>query len=726
MSVTPKIAISDDFLTAYARLPKAQQKKARTFLEKFRRDPTSSAINYERIHDMADDRVRTVRIDQTYRAVILHPRRGDIYTAVWVDHHDEAMDWAKRKRFEVNPASGALQVFDTTVFKERPQDPVEADVDTSAPASIAGQVMPGKVPQGRLFAGADHEDLVLLGVPAPMLASVRALRTEADLAELLEHLPSEACYALIELQTGKSPQEVLDALDREREAAAAAPDPDDLEAAVTQPEAQQHFVVVESDEALQDILARPLDAWRVFLHPTQRKVVERDSKGPSRVLGGAGTGKTVVAMHRARYVARGLLESGSDRRVLVTTFTKNLAQDIAANLDHLCSEAERGRIDVMNLHQWANQYLRAQGVRIALVSNDQSRELWARVVGEVDGGRTLAFYRDEWDHVVQAEDVLTRAEYFSVSRKGRGTPLSRRDRAGVWKVFEAYRAELDRLGKVEQADVIREARLHLEKNPGQQPYASLVADETQDFRAADLRLLRAIVPEGPNDLFLVGDAHQRIYRYRSSLAACGISVRGRRSSRLRINYRTTDAIRRFAVSVLEGVSVDDLDDGQDTLDGYRSLRPGTAPQVEAFASPEAEAQFIVDTVRAWLEAGVEPRAICLGVRTHDLIEGRYLPMLSEAGLEVVEIKTDADAALGPGVRVATMHRMKGLEFSRVLLAAVNDGTVPLRLKDEDYSDAKMREEWNLAERSLFHVASTRARDQLVVTSFGKSSQFVGA
>lgn len=722
MSVQPKIAISDDFLQAYARLPKAQQKKVRTFLEKFRRDPTAAAIDYEPIHAMADDRVRTVRVDQTYRAVILHPRRGDVYTAVWVDHHDDAHDWARRKRFEVNPASGALQIFDTEVLGAAAPEPAP-EPEGSAPVAVAGEVMPGRVPEGRLLAGVDHEDLVILGLPVPLLPAVRALRTEADLAELLGHIPEDAAYALIQLAAGRSAAEVLDDLDKAKRSAGEKPDPDDLEKAVTRPEAKQHFVVVESDEALQDILSRPLEKWRVFLHPTQRAVVERSASGPCRVLGGAGTGKTVVAMHRARHLARKLLEgdAAGDRRILVTTFTRNLAQDIAANLDHLCSEAERARIEVMNLHQWANQHLRAQGVRCDLIWDEDREAIWDQVTAEAPAGFTPAFYREEWDQIVQAEDVLDRGAYLTVSRKGRGTPLTRKQRAEVWRVFEAYRAELARRGKMEQADVIREARLSIEKNPAQLPYDGVVADEIQDFRAAELRLLRALVPEEDDDLFLVGDAHQRIYRYRASLSACGISARGRRSSRLRINYRTTDAIRRLAVSVLEGVAVDDIDEGTDTLKGYRSLREGAPPRVELLPSPEAEAELILETLRSWQDAGVEPRAICIGARTRDLVRSRYLPMLVEAGLEAVEIDTHADAHLGPGVRLATLHRMKGLEFSRVLIASANAGTLPLRLPDEKFADEGMRKDWEVQERSLFHVAATRARDELVVTSYGTKS-----
>jgi mRNA-degrading endonuclease RelE of RelBE toxin-antitoxin system len=709
----PKVAISDDFLTAFAALPKKAQKKVREFTQKFRTDPTSSAVNYEPLHEMRDQKVRSVRIGDDYRAIVIHPPKGDVYMLVWVDHHDEAMAWARRKTFDVNPATGAFQVYEVEDV-EAPRPPVPQAPARAESVPLAEHI----VPAGRLLAGIEHDDLIILGVPEPLLPAVRALRTEADLVELRRFLPADAADALFLLAESKDPNAVLAELDRKK--AAEKIDTEDFAAALERPESKRSFKVVEGERELLDMLSKPLELWRIFLHPTQRKLVEQDAKGSVRVLGGAGTGKTVVAMHRARHVARQLSEQ-PDKKVLVTTFTKNLAADISRNLDELCTEDERASIEVVHLHRWANQLLSSQGLRFDLnVDAKLEGELWDEAVLEDTLELSQAFYRDEWKFVVQANDIVDVEGYAQASRNGRGTRLSRRQKAAVWKVFAAYRAGLERRGKNEQSDIVRESRLYLERNPGAVPYATVIADEVQDFRTADLRLLRAMVPEGPADLFLVGDAHQRIYGHKASLGSVGINIRGRRSRRLRVNYRTTEKIRNFAVALLEGVTVDDLDDGVDAFKGYHSIRTGEPPEIHCLDTEQAEADFIVAKLKTWL-ASRPARDLCLSVRRKKLIEDRYRPLLEQAGIPVVVVSAEAEAALGNAVRLCTMHRMKGLEFPCVLLAAFNDGELPVRLRSEHIADQAADEDHILAERCLAHVAATRARDELVVTSFGKPS-----
>jgi superfamily I DNA/RNA helicase len=258
-------------------------------------------------------------------------------------------------------------------------------------------------------------------------------------------------------------------------------------------------------------------------------------------------------------------------------------------------------------------------------------------------------------------------------------------------------------------------------SPGGMPYRAVVADEVQDFRQADLALLRALVPPGTNDNFVEGDAHQRIYGHRASLGAADINIRGRRSRKLRINYRTTQQIRAWATAVLEGMSVDDLDDGTDETTGYHSLRSGAPPELEHFRTAEEEAAYIVDVVRAWREHGARLADICVIGRTVKTLEQRYQPLLEQAGFATQLIKTDADTQKDDGVRLAGMHRCKGLEFRYVILAGIQGGTMPLWLPDDRFADDAAKLAHEDGERRLLHVAATRARDGLVVTGFGEPS-----
>lgn len=722
----PQVALSADFLKAFAKIPRAQQKKVRQFLDKFRADPTSASINYEPIANMRDSKVRTVRIDQAYRGIVIHPPKDDVYLMVWVDHHDEAMDWARNKMFEVNPVTGSFQVWEP-LETEGPTEATPSGTETLA--ETVAVVEPATVAPGFLFAGHDNETLLLLGVPEPLLAAVRTLRTDADLDRLAPYLPGEANDGLYLLAAGFDLDQTLDELDRVDETGhrelPSVVDPQDFVAALERPESKREFKIVEGDHELHDILNASLHLWRIFLHPSQEKLVRMQSKGAARVLGGAGTGKTVVAMHRARHLATQVFTAPTDR-ILFTTFTKNLAKDIAHQLGHLCGP-EIERIEVANLDHWAAQFLKAQRLKFQTLSAERADKVWSQVYAEEsDETFPLAFYREEWREVVQAQDVTDLDAYLRARRVGRGTRLSRAQRKTVWAMMAAYRRRLEDEHLLEIDDIVRQARLMIDADPTLVAYRAVIADEVQDFSPSDLRLLRRLVPEGPNDLFMVGDAHQRIYGgsggHRTSLTRCGINVRGRRSRRLKINYRTTERIRNWAVAILHGLEIDDMDEGVDTLKGYRSLREGVEPEVASWDTPEEESQYVVQKVKAWLQHR-EPEHICIAVRSHRLIEQRYLPLLQQAGIAAVELESGDETALPAAVRVATLHRVKGLEFPCVMLASVQAGELA-RIDNKEFGDQASRDAFVENERRLLYVAATRARDELVITGFGERSPLV--
>jgi superfamily I DNA/RNA helicase len=697
--MTPLVAISNDFLEAYAQIPRQQQKKVRAFMKKFKADPKSSAINYEKIHDVKDDRVRTVRIDQKYRAVVLHPADGSVYVLVWVDNHDEAMDWAKDRTFAVNPATGALQMF-----------------NVSEVAKVVEDKPRSKSKSGLL---AEHDDATLLsfGLPELLLPAVRAISTLSDLDKLSKLLPDEAAEALHWLGEGIPPEEVREAFSA---SAAASVDTNDLAAALQHPDSKRRFVTIQSDAELTAILDAPLEKWRVFLHPSQERLVGKQYNGPVRVIGGPGTGKTVVAMHRARHLVRTLCEKDSDR-ILFTTFTANLAQNVDENLRHLCAN-EYSKIECIHLHSWAVRLLRDRfNKNIAVVSQSEIDKFWEDAIFSAEEFEfEPGFLRQEWESVVQANEITELAEYLKVSRRGRGKTISRPERGRVWKVFMRFRDALERSEKTEWTTVIREARKHLEASSLSLPYKAVIVDEAQDFQPDEWKLIRSIIPEGKNDLFIVGDAHQRIYGSPVILSQCGINIRGR-SSRLHINYRTTEQIRRWAMGMLQGLAFDDLDGGIVDEKGYRSLLAGPPPQVYAFDSSEDEATFIGEQVNGILETR-KPTDICIVARTNKLLQEVYRPVLRSLNIKHTVLDKDNQPH---GIALATMHRVKGLEFPVMILAGINENIVPLKVKGIASDPAALKEHLN-RERSLLFVAATRARDVLIITSSGSPSRFVQA
>ena len=689
------IAISEDFLTAYSRIPQSQQKKVREFVTRFQENPKSSAINYESLIDIKDSRVRTVRIGLEYRAIVLHPEKGDAYVLVWVDHHDEAMDWAKNKVFDVNPQTGALQILDTKFIDALPS---KTSQDTDV-----------------LFGTFSDADLLRTGLPQGLLPAIRALKTTEGLDEIQQYLPAEAYEALFWIANlGYSVEQALNETTHPQKSI----DPNDLSQALSHPDSKRRFVSVKNVDELVEILNAPLAKWRIFLHPSQASLVSKDFNGPARVLGGAGTGKTVVAMHRARHLAANVFTKSTDR-ILVTTYSKTLANNLRSNLQSLCG-SEFERIEVIHLHSWAVSFLRSQGVQFNAVSDEEINQCWSDAFSAVGIGEwSPEFFKDEWNAVVQGNSISTREEYLNASRIGQRVRLMRPQRDQVWDVFDEYKRNLSAFGKMEWMDMIRQTRLYLQAKNISLPYKAIIIDETQDFHQEDLKLIRQIVPDGANDLFFVGDAHQRIFGKPVTLSRCGINIKGR-SSKLKINYRTTEEIRNWSLRVLNGEQLDDLDGGTDTDKDYKSLLHGMKPDVQKFPSLSDEKKYIVNHIKSLLEVA-NTETICLAARTNRQLLDDYIPALISAKLDYVLLGTDTPDNDGGGVRLATMHRIKGLEFHHVIIAGVNAGVVPLEHRNTGDIDAS---ETIKKEKCLFHVSCTRARDTLTITCYGVPSEFL--
>lgn len=699
------IALSSDFLVAFSNVQKGHQKQVREFIERFRERPDSPGINYELIQGAKGKDLYSVRINQAYRAVVFHPSGSPVYVLSWVDHHDEAYRWAERKQFIVHPTTGALQVLSA-----EPSEAVPATTTRSA-ADVG------------LFARTKDKHLLRLGVPEDLIPLVRAITTDAALESAEAQLPQEAYEALYMFASGYDLDDIFREMEKPEEKAPV--DQVDFVAALQNEDSQRRFFVIDEAKDLAEALNAPLDQWRIFLHPKQRRLVSMQANGPVRVLGGAGTGKTVVAMHRARYLVEEVFKKKEDR-ILLTTFTRNLATDIQENLRKLCSVDGLSRIDVVNLDSWVANFLRGQGYRHQIVFDEDENDAWAFAINQAPPELSFppSFYRSEWEHVVQAQNISDPDQYLKASRIGRGTKLSREIRKQLWPVFQEYRAQLNEQGKKEFIDLLRDARGLIQSKGISLPYRAIIVDESQDMSAEAFRLLRAIVTEGSNDLFIVGDAHQRIYRHRASLGQCGINIKGR-GKKLKINYRTTDEIRRFAIGLLEGRDVDDLDGGADQQKGYMSLTHGKPPMVRSFTSFAEETTVLIKYINELKEEGAPLESVCVVGRTKRIL-ANYLSQLQAAGFDTYEIKRNtAEQRDKPGLRVATMHRVKGLEFEHVIVVAANKGILPLESTVDDAEDDVARREAETRERSLLYVALTRARKSAAVTGYGTISPFLG-
>lgn len=690
-----RLGIDRDFLLEFAKLDRPVAAKVREVFGKFA-EATHTGIHLEPIKSARDKRLHSIRIDGYWRGVVLKQDDGDIYTLLTVRGHDEAYEWASRRSVSINSATGAIELRDVTALDELSS--TQSEQRASEP----------------IFAHVKDSVLTQLGIDDSVIKFARTLTEVAQLDAAKTLLPQSQWDVLCGLAAGLSPDEVW------AEVAAITPteiDINDVDAAVER--TNSRIVVVDGPDELMAVFERPLDLWRVFLHPTQQLLVDKQFSGPARVTGGPGTGKTVVALHRAYRLAE-----RNDGRVLLTTFTSTLSAALDASLLLLADSPgrdtnARNRIDILNIDKLANQLVREQHGHLTIITDTQQAGLWQEVIEQRGAGFTPAFVSQEWRDVVLAQNLETQDDYLDARRSGRGVALSGRQREAVWKIMDAFDVTLRGRKLWTHETVLREA-VRIAKAKGTKPFRHVVVDEGQDLSPTQWRLLRAVAPVGTDDMFIAADSHQRIYNNYASLRSLGIHIAGR-SSRLKVNYRTTAEILAWSLGMMRGEPIDDLDEGLDTLAGCRSEVHGEAPTLRGFTSRQQELSFIADTVAGWLQGDVTASEIGVAARTNSYAE-RITDELRSRNIAVRALANSG----GDSVSVGTMHRMKGLEFRCVVVAGVSDRLVPLpnavRAADVDKQAHALD---LLRERSLLFVACTRAREDLVVTWNGQPSEFLG-
>ncbi|MFF3285631.1 UvrD-helicase domain-containing protein [Streptomyces sp. NPDC003023] len=706
----PRLAFAQSFWDGYDTLEKPVRAGVRKAMGKFQALSAAElnadkGLHLESVGNARDPRMRTIRITDFWRGIVLAPDDGsDVFLLVNVLPHDDAYTWAAKRLYSANSATRGLEVRDAVALDEL--TPLYETAARHAPRLLFADVSDGTMSD--------------LGIDDQVLRAARSLVDKAQLDAFATLLPEDQLEVLQYLAEGFAPEDVYrDVVTVRRPADAPAEPVEDLATVIANTSARIRLVT--GPEELEEMLEKPFEAWRVFLHPSQRRVAYRTSYGgPVQVTGGPGTGKTVAALHRVRH----LLDRGGDGRILLTTYTNALADGLRQMLGLLLDKDEEllARVDVTTVDACANGIIRARtGAVPKPVGDREQRQLWEKTVKQLDLPFTAQFMAQEYRHVVLAQDLRDLDSYLAASRRGRGTGLGPARRRQVWSGVERFGLFLRDRGETTHLGVCARAAELLSGRPA--PYAHVVIDEAQDLHPAQWRVLRAAVSPGPDDLFITGDPHQRIYDSRVSLGSLGIATAGR-SFRLRVNYRSTEEILSWSARLLAPVTVDALEgEGTDSLAGYRSLLHGRRPQVRDYATRQEETAALVERVRALLDDGLAPHEIGVCARFNLSLDAAE-EKLKAAGVPVLRVK--GQAAHGTeGVRLATMHAMKGLEFRAVSVLGVGEGAVPFaREITPREADPLQHEADLLRERCLLFVACTRAREALSVTWSGAPSPFL--
>lgn len=709
----PQLAFANSFWENYDLLEKPVRAGVRKAMAKFQQLTIAElhadkGLHLESVDKARDPRMRTIRVTDFWRGVVLAPDDGsDVFLLIRVVRHDDAYTWAAKRLYTVNTATRGLEVRNVVAI-EQLTPPLEAAA-ASAPSL--------------LFARYSDTALRDLGVDDQVLRAARAITDKAQLEAFSTLLPEDQFEVLQFLAEGFTPEEVYrDVVTERRPPTTTAGDDGSLEMAILN--TTSRITLVTSPDELADILEKPFAAWRVFLHPSQRRVAYRVSyNGPAQVSGGPGTGKTVVALHRVKH----LLSRSPDSRVLLTTFTNALAGTLRENLALLLDDEEQlARVQVVTINSFATRVVReVSGRPPSPITDVDELQVWRRVCRRHDLPWNEQFLAQEYRHVILAQQVTSKEDYLQVERRGRGSALRARQREQLWLAVEDFSAELRAAGKTTHLQICAQAAELLDGGAAGHRVEHVVVDEAQDLHPAQWRVVRAAVPEGPDDLFVTGDPHQRIYDSRVSLRSLGISVTGR-SSRLRINYRSTAEILGWSTGLLDGSLVEELGgDGTDTLAGYRSLLHGKRPDAAGYASEHAEITALVERVQGWVGQGILPSEIAVCTRFNILLD-KVHDRLTAEGIPAVRVK-DRPGPEVDGVRLASMHAMKGLEFRCVAVAGVTARAVPFA-KEITPADVDRQQHENdmLRERCLLFVACTRAREALAVSWGGTPSPFLPA
>ncbi len=725
MSEPMDFRIAYTFTDSLARLTGDEQKAAKMTAFDLQLNPASPGMQFHKLDKAKDTRFWSVRIGRDLR-MIVHKSEGSLLLC-YVDHHDKAYDWASRRKLETHPKTGAAQLIE---IRETVREIV---VPTYVQGEAATPVKP------RLFAKLSDDELLSYGVPAEWIADVRQAN-EHSLLSLTDHLPSEAAESLLELATGGKPRtrelvgvgtasvEVDPASgmglhtaaggDETRPAAKliepGAPSTNPFD----HPDAQRRFRVMTNVEELERALEYPWEKWTVFLHPEQRQCVEREYNGPARISGSAGTGKTIVAIHRAAHLAR----TRPDARILLATFSDTLASALRTKLKRLIGDEPRlgERIDVHSLNSLGLRLYKSLVGPVDIVDHATLRAMFTDASKAVGGHNfTLHFLLNEWEHVVDAWQVSTWEAYRDVARLGRKTRLPEAQRAVLWSIFERVRAGLLQRKLVTTDAVFTEiaAALSKAKHP---VFDFAIVDEAQDVSVAQLRFFAALGANRPDALFFAGDLGQRIFQQPFSWKSLGVDVRGR-SRNLRVNYRTSHQIRMQADRLL-GPAVTDVDGSIDVRNDTVSVFNGPPPVIRTFDTEDEEAQAVGDWLTEQTKANLLPHELAVFVRSAAQL-GRAQAAVTKSGLSYKVLDENVETASGK-VSISTMHLAKGLEFRAVAVMACDDEVLPLQERIEAVGDdADLREVYD-TERHLLYVACTRARDQILITSVKPASEFL--
>jgi len=687
-----KLFIYDKFWNALLSLNRTTQTKVTEFISKFRSNSRSSAIHLETIHFFKDQSLKTARVDQKYRAILKEVHPAEVYLLVWIDNHDEAMDWARNKMIHWNDQTQAFQVYTVD----------EVAVHHDARTAVARDYFMGRY---------DGNALMKIGVPEILLPAVLKINDIEGLEQLENYLPVDVFENLFYLLDGAQLDTLISEIQEGRNG----------EDAFRSNNNARSFIELTNDELFNEALQGSLQKWKYYLHPSQSALVYGDYKGSAKLSGGAGTGKTVAALHRLKHLVE---QSESKLPILYTTFTKELTE----NLKNLALELEitSGSYVIENIDtlafRLAQQFnlLRGTDRVFGISAVKKPSDILEQVLAEKLATFDEEFLQEEYESIILDQDLGNKEDYMKASRVGRGKAISRKGRLAVWELIEDFNQRKAAEGLYYKEEVYNKVSQYLQQMD-MALFAHVIVDELQDFSNIELRFIRSLTKAAANDLFLVGDPLQNIYNKKINFSKAGINIRGNRSKRLRINYRTSEEIKNLAFRIISAEAYDDFDGEEENKKGYLSLFHGVKPEYLMHRTKNEELEAVSRDINDLVERGYSFNDIVVAARTKDAVDDfrNYFHKVN-----IPYVNKNLLNNQNEGVRLSTFHGLKGLEFKQVFLVDVNDRTFLKQPINFSSLDDEEQRQIIRTEKALFYVACSRAIQRLIISGVGTKSTFI--
>lgn len=682
------IAITETYLSSVFKLDNQSKKLTLSTITQLSENPKSTSLQIHGIERIkCDSKFRSARVNDDLR--VIFAMQGDTFTLLYVDHHDAAYNWCEGKYLN-RTSFGAEYIYDEKVMLSSDFVPEEKDFFGNFETPLLEK------------ANIKVKHLAKLDIPEIHAENLLTITSEDRFIEYIAIFPAEIQEALIDIVTGSKTFDMVynELMDDDNNGEESNP--------LEHKDSKRRFYITQSIEELEMLMENDeFEKWTIFLHPSQEKLVKKNFNGPALIEGGPGTGKTIVGIHRAVYLSQNVYKAEDNKKILFCTFSKKLAKVISDKLEKLMKQHNvKNNIDVVSIDSFIFSTLKKNLGSAKPISVDNTiTELIDKLYNKFNPKGSKGFYEYEYFEIIEKYNIKTLEEYLEADRSGTGMPLDKNARTTAWTFISEILKAKEENKVYTFVDRAYDLLQGLENGSIKKEYDSIIIDEAQDLETIKLRAICNCVRTDKNNLLILSDVNQRIFRLSTWKKDGGINVVGR-TYHLSVNYRTTKQINDYAR--YQFVSSEMI---TTHIKEYKSIFNGVEPLIEGFNSESAQYKYVVTKVNELSENNYPAEQICVICSTVDECKQVH-SILTFSDIKSTILTGDIVPGPNTGICICPINGVKGLEFEAVILFNYNNIGKSM-LNDSQSAAVKINYE-KLIECEKY-VAATRARNELIIT-----------